>query len=32
MEAGKIVEQGSYDELVASQGIFARLISQQLSA
>jgi ATP-binding cassette, subfamily B, bacterial MsbA len=31
MDAGSIVEQGNYDSLIAKNGVFARLVKQQLS-
>jgi ATP-binding cassette, subfamily B, bacterial MsbA len=31
MQAGEIVEQGNYDSLIAQNGVFARLVKQQLS-
>jgi ATP-binding cassette, subfamily B, bacterial MsbA len=31
MQAGEIVEQGDYDSLIAQNGVFSRLVKQQLS-
>ena len=31
MDAGTIVESGTYDELVAKDGLFARLIARQVA-
>lgn len=29
VEAGRVVQQGGYDELVAAEGLFARLVQRQ---
>jgi len=31
MENGRIVEQGSHDDLVAKRGLYARLVRHQMS-